>query len=229
MGVKERQARERQATARAILDAARELFVSEGYLNVSMRKIAERVEYSPAAIYSYFPSKDDIFFALAEEGFRLLNRLPPNLEDRSRTMDPIDRVRAGFWHLYEFSREHPQYFSLIFLDRSVPRINREHARFAFVQAGRQQLLEAVQRCIDEGVFPATVPAMGAFRLLYVGILGVAVMRLSERLDAGDDADLLASDALDVALAGLRSGVTIRSRTVVACAHDQAPVDAKVAS
>ena len=40
--------------------------------NVSIRKIAERIEYSPAAIYSYFPSKDDIFFALAEEGFRLL-------------------------------------------------------------------------------------------------------------------------------------------------------------
>ena len=38
-----------------------------------MRKIAERIEYSPAALYGYFPSKDDIFFALAEEGFRLLH------------------------------------------------------------------------------------------------------------------------------------------------------------
>ena len=44
----------------------------KGYQNVSIRKIAERIEYSPAAIYGYFPSKDDIFFALAEEGFRLL-------------------------------------------------------------------------------------------------------------------------------------------------------------
>ena len=72
MGVKERQEREREATARAILDAARELFVAEGYQNVSIRKIAEKIEYSPAAIYSYFPSKDDIFLALAEEGFRML-------------------------------------------------------------------------------------------------------------------------------------------------------------
>ena len=56
----------------AILDAARDLFVAEGYHNVSIRKIAERIEYSPAAIYGYFPSKDDIFFALAEEGFRML-------------------------------------------------------------------------------------------------------------------------------------------------------------
>ena len=72
MGVKERQEREREAVSRAILDAARDLFVAEGYQNVSIRKIADRIEYSPAAIYSYFPSKDDIFFALAEEGFRLL-------------------------------------------------------------------------------------------------------------------------------------------------------------
>ena len=48
MGVKERQERERVATSRAILDAARELFVAEGYHNVSIRKIAEKIEYSPA-------------------------------------------------------------------------------------------------------------------------------------------------------------------------------------
>ena len=56
MGVKERQERERQAVRAAILSAARDLFLSEGYRNVSMRKIAERIEYSPAAIYSYFDS-----------------------------------------------------------------------------------------------------------------------------------------------------------------------------
>src|SRR4029079_4250593 len=72
MGVKERHEREREAVARAILDAARDLFVAEGYQNVSIRKIAEKIEYSPAAIYSYFPSKDDICLALTEEGFRML-------------------------------------------------------------------------------------------------------------------------------------------------------------
>src|SRR6266567_3414379 len=72
MGIKERQERDREAVRRSILDAARELFVTEGFQNVSIRKIAERIEYSPAAIYGYFPSKDDIFFALAEEGLRLL-------------------------------------------------------------------------------------------------------------------------------------------------------------
>src|SRR4030088_198010 len=109
MGIKERQERDREAVSRAILDAARELFVAEGFQNVSIRKIAERIEYSPAAIYGYFPSKDDIFFALAEEGFRLLAtpaslRDAPKLKDASR----LERIRAVFWRLYQFSREQPQ-------------------------------------------------------------------------------------------------------------------------
>ena len=128
MGIKERHERDREAVRRAILDAARDLFVTEGFLHVSIRKIAERIEYSPAAIYSYFPSKDDIFFALAEEGFRLLG--DPRDDGRRQkdlsALSPLDRVRSIFWRLYEFSREQPQYFALMFFERSVPRISREY-------------------------------------------------------------------------------------------------------
>src|SRR5215831_13377884 len=126
MGIKERQERDREAVQRAILDAARELFVTEGFQHVSIRKIAERIEYSPAAIYSYFPSKDDIFFALAEEGFRLLGD-PGGARTQAELskLPPIARVRSVFWRLYEFSRDQPQYFALMFMERSVPRISRE--------------------------------------------------------------------------------------------------------
>src|SRR5229473_249895 len=106
MGIKERQVRDREAVRRAILDAARDLFVTEGYQNVSIRKVAERIEYSPAAIYSYFPSKDDIFFALAEEGFRLLGKTGAESHlSQLEALAPMERVRARFWRLYEFSRE----------------------------------------------------------------------------------------------------------------------------
>src|SRR5438034_7636481 len=121
MGIKERQERDREAVRRAILDAARDLFTTEGYRNVSIRKIADRIEYSPAAIYSYFPSKDDIFFALAEEGFRLLFSYERGIGARPAPEDPADLLRAMFWRYYEFSKEHPEYFALMFLDRSVPR------------------------------------------------------------------------------------------------------------
>ena len=106
MGTKERQQRERDRLREAILTAARDLFVAEGYRNVSMRKIAERIEYSPAAIYSYFPSKDDIFFALAEEGFRLLAAAGEAAAES--VADPLKRLRRGLWAFYEFSKTHPR-------------------------------------------------------------------------------------------------------------------------
>jgi len=61
MGVKERREREKTETREIILDAARELFLAEGYEGVSMRKVAEKIEYSPTAIYIHFKDKDDLF------------------------------------------------------------------------------------------------------------------------------------------------------------------------
>ena len=113
MGIKERQERDREAVRRSILDAARELFVTEGYQNVSIRKIAERIEYSPASIYSYFPSKDDIFFALAEEGFRLM-AAGMRAAATEHPEDAIGRLRACGLAYIAFARAHPEHFRVMF-------------------------------------------------------------------------------------------------------------------
>src|SRR5262245_2802328 len=202
MGIKERQERDREAVRRAILDAARDLFVTEGYPTVSIRKIAERIEYSPAAIYGYFASKDDIFLALAEEGFHLLST-PAGIGQDDR-LQPLDRIRAIFWRLYEFSREHPQYFWLMFVDRSVPRICREYERSPFVRELRCDLIAQVQQAIDTGSLPSTVEASVAFHLLATGVMGVALMRLSDRGPTAI-ADDLARDVVNVLIAGLQTG------------------------
>ena len=204
MGIKERHDRQKAATTRGILDAARELFVAEGYQNVSIRKIADRIEYSPAAIYSYFPSKDDIFLALAEEGFKILfSEGTPGSSPRER----VDAIRGGFWRVYEFSKQHPEYFALMFLDRSVPRITRDWQRFGFVRDMKGRMASLIQEAIDAGDFPSGTHPDAVFRLLTAAIHGVAVMRLCDRLQPGEDADALARDTLEAALTGLRAGFT----------------------
>jgi AcrR family transcriptional regulator len=212
MGIKERQERDKAAVRRSILDAARELFVAEGYQNVSIRKIADRVEYSPAAIYSYFPSKDDIFFALAEEGFHLLSIMDGCALDELQSVPPLDRIRSVFHGLYRFSVEQPQYFALMFVDRSVPKILQHYERFGFVRALKQELIDQVQECIDAGEFPAHVDPNIAFRLLSSSVMGVALMRLVERLGPEENGADLAHDALEVAIAGLKSGISLRAHT-----------------
>jgi AcrR family transcriptional regulator len=206
LGLKERHERDREAVARSILDAARELFVTHGYHEVSIRKIAERIEYSPAAIYSYFPSKDDIFLALAEEGFRLLFASSSLDEPCAAPPDPIDVIRRMFWRYYEFSKAHPEYFALMFLDRQVPRISRDWQRFGFVGEMKHDMVTRLQHAIDAGAFPAGTSPLAVFRVLLTTIHGAATLRLCDRLAPGEDADVLARATLDCAIAGLRTTV-----------------------
>ena len=210
MGTKERQDRERQAVTAAILDAARQLFLVEGYANVSIRKIAERIEYSPAAIYSYYASKDDIFLALANEGF---HRLAAKVHDAMVTGDPLENVRACWWAFYEFAKEEPEYFLLMFVDRSVPRITQEWEGFEFLQQLLANAVMAVQKAIDAGAFPATLNPNAAMHMLWASLIGPAVVGIRHRLASGEDYDALARDVLNATIAGLQSGV---ATTFVSC-------------
>ena len=204
MGTKERQQRERDRLSEAILTAARELFVAEGYRNVSMRKIAERIEYSPAAIYSYFPSKDDIFFALAEEGFRLLAQCGGAACEA--LSDPFDRLRSGLWAFYQFSKTHPEYFELMFVDRSVPSLNQDFQRFEFFQETTALIEADLHACIERGQFSKRLNPAAALHVLWVGMLGAATIGHSHRLAPGEDPDALAHDLLETMLAGFTTPV-----------------------
>jgi AcrR family transcriptional regulator len=199
MGSKERQERDRLRIRQAILDAARELFVTDGYRNVSMRKIADRIEYSPAAIYSYFPAKDDIFFALAEEGFRYLAEHV--LAAVQHVGDPFERLRRGLWAFYQFSKTHPEYFALMFVDRSVPNLSQDFQRFEFFQETTARAEADIRACIERGQFSQQVDPAAALHVLWVGALGAATIGLAQRLAPGEDPDALAHDLLESILAG----------------------------
>lgn len=205
MGIKERHHRERQAVHEAILEAARDLFVREGYRHVSIRKIAERIEYSPAAIYSYFPSKDDIFYALAEEGFR---RLDARIRAVAPVDDPLEDLRRGWWAYYEFSKENREFFELMFVDRSVPQITEQWSGLALVHQMLADVQARIQRCIDAGIFARGIEAGAAMHVIWGAMTGPAVIGSGCRLAPGEDPDALARDVLSVAIAGLQAGVTL---------------------
>ncbi len=197
-----------ETTRRAILDAALDLFVTNGYAHVSIRNIASRVGYSPGAIYNYFPSKDDIFLALAEEGFRKLGATQLAMP---ATSDALGDLADAAWRLYAFSKEQPQYFALVFLDRRVPRVGPESERFAFISEIKGSLLARVQRCVDEGLFPVSLHPKVALRLLWAPVVGIASLRLSDRLAPGEDPDALIHDAISTTIAGLRAGAALHVR------------------
>jgi AcrR family transcriptional regulator len=211
MGTRERQERERTKVRQAILDAARDLFVKQGFEHVSIRKIAERIEYSPAAIYSYFPSRDEIFFALAEEGVRLLcGRWLEQPETIPEGMTPLDKIRHICLHFYEFSVEYPEHFALMFLDRTVPRLETQYELFPMIVEMKRRFADTIRIATQQGQFPADSNPHTISRVLMTTMLGVATARLCNRMGGRDGGQALAHDMVEVALAGLKAGVTFTS-------------------
>ncbi len=112
MGVKERRERDRLELRQTIVDAARELFVKEGFDRVSMRRIAEAIEYSPTAIYLHFPDKDALFRAICREDF---DRLAGSFLKLQQIADPVDRIRQLGLAYIQFGLRHPNHYRLMFM------------------------------------------------------------------------------------------------------------------
>jgi len=117
MGPKERRAREREETRTTILDAARELFAAEGYEAVTMRRIAERIEYSPTAIYFHFKDKDALLKELCETDFLALAQLFAKI---AKVKDPVDRLRKAGMAYIDFGQRNPYHYRLMFMTPHPP-------------------------------------------------------------------------------------------------------------
>ena len=112
MGVRERREREKENLRESILDAASELFAKDGYESVSMRKIAEKIEYSPTTIYLYFKDKNDLLNQICEETFAKLIKDWQKIEDK--TDDPLTGLRKAMAAYVEFGFKYPNHYELTF-------------------------------------------------------------------------------------------------------------------
>ena len=72
MGTGERKSRERIDRERRITAAARLIATNEGWPAVTVRRLAEAIEYSQPVLYSHFENRDAIVAAVAIDGFREL-------------------------------------------------------------------------------------------------------------------------------------------------------------
>lgn len=94
------------------MDAARDLFVNEGYGAVSMRKIAEVIEYSPTSIYLHFQDKAALMLELCRHDFRSLAH---TFHELTEIADPIERIRQT-GHLYiRFAARYPNHYRFMFM------------------------------------------------------------------------------------------------------------------
>src|SRR5215471_9648845 len=147
MGVKERRARQRRYLRQEILDAASELFVREGFENVSMRRIAEKIEYSPTTIYLYFKDKSELLEQVCAETFsRLVSKLSKILEQPG---EPLERLRRGLLAYVEFGLENPHHYRATFM-MPIPD-GFDEGKYLQPDAPGMQAFDFLRRCVYDGI------------------------------------------------------------------------------
>lgn len=149
MGIVERKEKQKLEIRKMILDASIKLFIEEGVENVSIRKIADLIEYSPTTVYLYFKDKDEIFYALHDIGFGKLQELNRNLDPIT---NPLLRLFKMGENYLNFGLDHSEYYDLMFIQRE-PMDKLEEMECSDWKAGDAamvRLKDTVRECMEQG-------------------------------------------------------------------------------
>lgn len=201
MGTLDRREREKRSMKARILKTAMRLFLKEGFEKVTIRRIAGEIEYSPATIYLYFTDKDEILFALHEQGFE---ELYARQQAVLSIKDPMERLRRH-GHVYiTFALEQPEYYDLMFIMRSPVRKFKESEEWTAGRRSYEFLRKNVEECIAAGYLPQGQPEVATFSVwsLAHGIVSLIIrgrcgMFPQEQLSA------IAAGALEYSMRGAR--------------------------
>lgn len=186
MGSVARREREKLATRELILDAARELFARDGYDAVTMRGIAEQIDYSPTAIYFHFADKQALIHELCVADFQALAEA---FRPIALIVDPAERImRIGRAYI-EFALAYPDHYRLMFM---TPRPQDEGK----LDEGRKGdpaqdayafLRVAVVEALSQGRFRERITDPDLIcQTLWAGVHGVAALDIALRGDTWVD-------------------------------------------
>ncbi|MFM9958960.1 MAG: TetR/AcrR family transcriptional regulator [Phycisphaerales bacterium] len=181
MASADRRTRERAEVQEKILDAAREQFLAGGYEAVSLRKIAEAIEYTAPALYTHFKDKTELLRAMCRKDFAALDDVFLKM---AKIADPVERIyRIGLSYI-KFAHEHPKHYRFMFMTPGLAEIvpptaeDLEHMNdpdkdaYAFFHL-------TVRQAVEAGRFrPEYGDAELSAQTLWAGVHGVASLEVT---------------------------------------------------
>ena len=203
MGVKERRERERTQIRERILDAALEVFATEGAEGLTMRALADAIEYSPPVVYAHFRDKDAIIRELCYRSLRSMAQAFANIG----MLDPVERLRHIGYVYVDFAVDHPSHFRFLFLtphsyttdDEELGKNDPERNAYAFLR-------QTVKDGLAAGVFrPEYTDAEEVAQLCWASAHGVVALQNIKGPDSWidwRDARTTAHRLIDATLIGL---------------------------
>ncbi|MVM39334.1 TetR family transcriptional regulator [Spirosoma sp. HMF3257] len=183
MGIVERKEREREEMRQLILDGAQKLFLANGFEKVSIRNIADEIEYSPATIYLYFKDKNELLFGLHQRGFiKMVGEFQP----LQFLTDPFEKLVEMGRSYIRFAVENPELFDLMFImNAPMDKLDKED----WVEGDQAfgLLMQVVQECMDAGIFQKHNVQSTAM-MIWSSIHGYTALFLRKRLGMFPECD-----------------------------------------
>ncbi|HRX02738.1 MAG: TetR/AcrR family transcriptional regulator [Anaerolineae bacterium] len=190
-------------TRQAILDAALSIVHEDGPDGLSMRTLADRIDYSPAGLYEYFGSKEEIIAEVCDEGHRRLAAYMLEVESSLSSTDYLYGIGLAY---IRFALENPDHFLLMF---SSPQMAGDAPEDALPQDSESSygiLLHGIERGIDAGAFHVR-PGFGLSEMGYAAwtlVHGMAMLRVTALRDVPLDLDAADHQALLNFMRGLQA-------------------------
>ncbi len=196
MGILERKERDKQEMRLMILEAAKEVFIEEGFEKASIRVIAERIEYSPATIYLYFKDKNELFHEIHEMGFdKLLEEMTVAIEGIT---DPIDELRARGFAYMKFAFQNPEMYDLMFILNAPMDTLKEEEDWHSGHKCFMLLCESIQKGIESNQLKFSnieIAAMSIWSFMH-GMVSLKIRNRFKKFNEQSDVDLLMTASLE---------------------------------
>lgn len=194
-----------------IVSAAREVLLSEGYRNLSLRKIAHSIGVSATSIYLHFESKDDLVHTLIEEAIEQLNKkLEISVVNKE---SPAKKLEALAQTYVSFALQHPREYQVIYLVSSEEMTRYPKEKFRKARKGYGLVLDVLTEGINAGVIEEEKPSIAAYTF-WAQLHGVMSVVLSERLDTRIDQNEFIKEAIGHIIIGYIQEDALKMESVV---------------
>lgn len=191
-----RRQKHKEELRRIILDAARDIFVRQGYENFSMRKLAEKIEYSPGSVYLHFKNKEELFECLVDESFARLLKTVIALRNGQEGQDPAEELKKGLRAYVEFGLRNPNDYRFAFMLR--PPVEKRPYK---VHGAFEALRYIVRRCVEEKRFRA-VDVETTAQALWTSVHGITSLLIQRPTFPWVPKKVLIAQVIDAAIDSL---------------------------
>ena len=185
MGIKERRLREKEEVRSTILTAGWRLVKEEGWESLSIRKIADAIEYSIPVIYDHFENKEAILEEFGKEGFKVLTKkLKKAKEKHQQPADQLKAIAEAYW---DFAMKNTEHYQLMY-GVGMACCEGEHCMSEQTEF-RELIAEPISELISKGKHPQANPCL-KYHTFWSIMHGLISIRMTNRSDVSDQLNKL---------------------------------------